>query len=51
LIELRKQRIIETAGALRLRAENEVARLRSLGWTQEDFAHALKELLQIRESK
>ena len=50
LIEARKERIIRVAEELRLQAEGEVLRLRSLGWTQSDFARALKELLQTRES-
>jgi hypothetical protein len=51
LIEARKKRIIAVAEELRSQAEREVGRLRSLGWTQADFARALKELLQTRESE
>ncbi len=51
LIEARKERIIAVAKELQAQAEDEVVRLRSLGWTQADFARALKELLQTRESK
>ena len=36
------------AAELQGRAEAEVGRLRSLGWTQPDFARALKELLETR---
>jgi hypothetical protein len=50
LLKMRKARIIAVAAELREQAEGEVARLRSLGWTQADFARALKELLQTRES-
>jgi type III restriction enzyme len=51
LIEMRKKRIATVAAELCHQAEDEVLRLRSLGWTQADFAFALKELLQARESK
>ena len=50
LTEERKKRIIAIAEALQVQAEGEVARLRSFGWTQDDFARALKELLEARES-
>jgi type III restriction enzyme len=50
LIEERKKRITAVAVALQVQAEREVARLRSFGWTQDDFARALKELLEARES-
>lgn len=46
LLAGRKQRIIEVAQQLRLQAEAEVLRLRSIGWTQGDFARALKDLLE-----
>jgi type III restriction enzyme len=46
LVATRKERIIEVAKELRLQAEREVVRLLSLGWTQDDFARALKELLE-----
>ncbi len=50
LITARKERIMAVAEELRLQAEAEVVRLRSLGWTQTDFARALKDLLDTRES-
>jgi type III restriction enzyme len=50
LIAARMERIVAVAEQLRVQAEGEVARLRSLGWTQDDFARALKELLQTKES-
>jgi type III restriction enzyme len=46
LTAARKQRVIAIAEELRTRAESEVGRLRSIGWTQADFARALKELLE-----
>jgi type III restriction enzyme len=49
LIAARKGRISAIAEQLRVQAEGEVIRLRSEGWTQSDFARALKELLQSRE--
>jgi type III restriction enzyme len=49
LIEARTERIVAVAEDLRVQAEREVGRLRSLGWTQPDFARALKELLQSGE--
>jgi type III restriction enzyme len=48
LIELRQKRIVAVAEELRLEAEREVIRLRSLGWNQDDFARALRDLLQSR---
>lgn len=45
LVATRNERIHAAAAALREQAEAEVERLRSLGWTQADFAHALNELL------
>jgi type III restriction enzyme len=51
LIKARKERIIAIAEELRMQAEREVAHLRSLGWTQPDFARALKELLQTGETE
>jgi type III restriction enzyme len=51
LIKNRKQRIALIAEQLRQQAEQEVIRLRSLGWTQADFAHALKELLKSTGSE
>jgi type III restriction enzyme len=48
LIEERNERIRAVASQLQAQAEGEVSRLRSLGWTQADFARALKELLETR---
>jgi len=45
LIMARNERIRALASELKAQAEGEVGRLRSLGWTQPDFARALKELL------
>jgi type III restriction enzyme len=50
LIEERKKRITALAVALQVQAEREVARLRSFGWTQDDFARALQELLEAKEN-
>jgi hypothetical protein len=44
----RDERIRSFAAELQGLAEGEVSRLRSLGWTQADFARALKELLETR---
>jgi hypothetical protein len=44
----RDERIRAFAAELQGLAEGEVSRLRSLGWTQADFARALKELLETR---
>jgi type III restriction enzyme len=51
LIAARKQRISDVAEELRVLAEGEVVRLRSLGWTQADFARALAEFLHPKESQ
>jgi type III restriction enzyme len=51
LIVARKDRIVALAEELRIQAEREVVRLRSLGWTPADFARALRALLETRESK
>ena len=51
LIAARNERISMVATELQLQAEGEVNRLRSLGWTQADFARALSELLEAREGE
>jgi type III restriction enzyme len=48
LISARHERIRAVATELQAQADGEVSRLRSLGWTQEDFARALKELLETK---
>ncbi len=48
LVSARSERIRVVAAELQGQAEGEVGRLRSLGWTQADFARALKELLGTR---
>jgi hypothetical protein len=48
LVAARDERIRAVAAELQGLAEGEVSRLRSLGWTQADFARALKELLETR---
>ncbi|HRD87497.1 MAG TPA: DEAD/DEAH box helicase family protein [Accumulibacter sp.] len=48
LVASRRGRIRVVAAELQAQAEGEVVRLRSLGWTQADFARALKELLETR---
>jgi len=48
LVAARNERIRAVAAELQGQAEEEVSRLRSLGWTQSDFARALKELLETR---
>lgn len=45
----RRQRVRALAEQLQTEAEAEVARLRSLGWKQEDFARALRELLTEKQ--
>ena len=45
LTDQRLQRLRAVAQQLQINAEAEVERLRSLGWTQKDFANALRELL------
>ena len=45
LMARRMEKIRAVARELQVRAEDEVERLRTLGWTQVDFARALKELL------
>ena len=46
LVGARNKRIRAVATELYAQAEAEVSRLRSLGWTQSDFARALRELLE-----
>jgi type III restriction enzyme len=46
LVAARKERISAVVAELQAQAEGELGRLRSLGWTQADFARALKELLE-----
>lgn len=48
LVAARSERIRAIAAELQAQAEGEVSRLRSLGWTQADFARSLKELLETR---
>lgn len=48
LVSARDERIKAVAVELQAQAEEEVERLRSLGWTQADFARALKELLETK---
>lgn len=48
LVAARNERIRAVANELQERAEGEVVRLHSLGWTQGDFARALKEMLETR---
>jgi hypothetical protein len=50
LISARAEYIRAAAADLQARAESEVNRLRSLGWTQTDFAGALRRLLESKES-
>ncbi len=51
LIAERTERIRAMAAGLQAQAEAEVHRLRELGWTQADFATALRELLEEREAQ
>lgn len=51
LVTARNIRIKATAAELQAQAESEVKRLRSLGWTQTDFAQALRELLATKGSE
>lgn len=44
----RRQRLRVVAAELQGKAEAEVERLRSLGWKQDDFARALRELLTTK---
>ncbi|MCS6297453.1 MAG: DEAD/DEAH box helicase family protein [Nitrospira sp.] len=46
LLAARKDRIRAVASELHRKAEAELERLRSAGWTQSDFARALRELLE-----
>ena len=45
----RKQRLSKVAADLLQKAEQEVNRLRKLGWTQADFAKALRQMLENEE--
>jgi type III restriction enzyme len=45
----RRQRVRALAEQLQTKAEAEVERLRSLGWKQEDFARALREMLSEKQ--
>ena len=45
---LAKTRAESKAAELQAQAEEEVGRLRALGWQQTDFARALKALLETR---
>ena len=48
----RSDRIHATVAELQTQAESqELARLRKLGWTQTDFAAALRELLEVKETR
>lgn len=49
LIATRADNVRAVAADLQARAEAEVERLRSLGWTQTDFAGALRRLLENKE--
>jgi hypothetical protein len=48
LVAARRERIRAVVALLQAQAEGEVGRLRSLGWTQSDFARALEELLETK---
>ena len=48
IVAARNERIRVLAAELQTQADAEVERLRSLGWTQADFASALKELLETK---
>lgn len=48
LVAARTARIRTVAADLKTQAEGELGRLRSLGWTQADFARALKDLMETR---
>jgi type III restriction enzyme len=50
LIAARKERVRTVAAVLRAQAESELTRLRALGWTQPDFAKALRGLLESKET-
>ncbi len=49
LVAARRVRLKAVVVRLQLEAEHELSRLRSLGWTQIDFARALRELLEAKE--
>jgi type III restriction enzyme len=46
LVASRTERVRIAAANLQLKAEDELKRLRALGWTQADFAKALRGLLE-----
>lgn len=48
-VAVRTERVRKTAASLQTRAEEELKRLRTLGWTQADFAKALRGLLENKE--
>lgn len=50
LLATRTERVRATAANLQAQAETEVSRLRALGWTQADFARALRGLLETKET-
>ena len=51
LLAKRNERVKAVASVLQAQAEGELERLRSLGWTQSDFAHSLKKLLEAKGSE
>ncbi|AWO87811.2 MULTISPECIES: DEAD/DEAH box helicase [Bradyrhizobium] len=51
LMTARADNVRAAAIKLQVQAEAEVARLRSLGWTQTDFARALRSLLENKEQE
>ena len=51
LLAARHERIRAVVTELQAQAEGEMGRLRALGWTQADFARALKELLETKGDK
>jgi hypothetical protein len=50
LVAGRTERVRAAAANLHAQAETEVNRLRALGWTQADFAKALRGLLETKET-
>jgi type III restriction enzyme len=50
LMDARTERIRVAAASLQSQAETEVNRLRDLGWTQADFAKALRGLLESKQT-
>jgi hypothetical protein len=51
LVAARNERVRAAAANLQVQAETEVNRLRTLGWTQADFARALRGLLETKEAE